>query len=452
MSNGRPYRSSLFAGLLLILLGVVFFLDRIYPEFAIGHLVRLYWPVLLILWGLAKLLDRLSERGSGQPSPSLLSGGEAVLLVLIFLVLGAFAFGDWAHQHFPGVNIDLPSFQDSYSQSIPLSPRTLPPGARITIVTGRGDVTVHASDGDAVVVNARKSGSGPNERSALDRIRDVGVEIDPQGNGILIRPTHMDGGLARADVDLDVRVPKTSPVSIDATHGDVTVSGIAAPLEIRAVNGDVSVHDAGAGVTIASQDGDVHVDGVRGNLRLSGRGDDVDVANVQGDAAIQGAFGGDVSLRKIAGDVNCETQFSQLKLAGLTGQAKLDSDDVSVSGVTGDARIATRNKDVSVDQIAGRLDIANSHGDIEISYATPPRSDIAVVNDSADVDLTLPSNSNFLLSATSRGGDVNSDFEGYALKPVNDEEMQQLAGQFGGPGPKISLVTTYGTVHLSKGH
>ncbi len=58
MSNGRPYRSSLFAGLLLILLGVIFFLDRIHPGFEIGRLIRLYWPLLLILWGVAKLLDR----------------------------------------------------------------------------------------------------------------------------------------------------------------------------------------------------------------------------------------------------------------------------------------------------------------------------------------------------------------------------------------------------------
>ena len=452
MSNGRPYRSSLFAGLLLILLGIVFFLDRFYPEFQIGHLVRLYWPVLLILWGVAKLLDRLSETSSGHPAPSLLSGGEAVLLVLIFVVLGAFAFGDWAHQYFPGVRIDLPSFQDSYSKSMSLPPRTLAPGARVTIATGRGDVTVHASDGDTLVVTAKKSGPGPSEESALERIKDVGVEIDPQGNGVLIRPTHMDSGFDRVDVDIDVRVPKASPVSIDAAHGDVTVSGVAAPLEIRAANGDISIQDAGGDVSAESENGDVRVDGVRGNLRLSGRGDDLAVANVQGNASIDGAYGGDISLRNVSGNVNCATQFSEVTLAGLTGEMKLDSDDVNVSGVTGDARIVTRNKDVSADRVAGKLDIVDSHSDVKVTYASPPRADASIVNDSADVHLTLPSSSNFSLSAISRGGEVNSDFGGSALKPVNDEEMQQLAGQFGNGGPKISIATTYGTIELHKSH
>ena len=452
MSNGRPYRSSLFAGLLLILLGVVFLLDRTYPGFQIGHLVRLYWPVLLILWGGAKLLDRLSERGAGGSSPPMLSGGEAVLLVLIGLVLSAFAFGDWAHQHFPGVRIDLPSFQDNYSQSIPLAPQTLAPGARVSIVTGRGDVTVHAGDGNTVVVTAKKSGPGPDEQSALDRIKSVSVEMYPQGNGVLIRPTHMDGGLVRVDVDLDVSVPKASPVSVDAAHGDVAVSGVAAPLEIRAANGDVTVRNAGADVSLESESGDIHVDGVRGNLRLSGRGDDVAVANVQGDATIQGAFSGDISLRNIAKSVSCETQFSEVALAGLTGQMKLDSDDVSVSGVSGDARLVTRNKDISADHVAGKLDIVDSHGDINVSYAAPPRADASIENDSADVSVTLPSNSSFSLSAISRGGEVNSDFGSSTLKPVNDEEMQQLAGQFGSGGPKISIATTYGTIQLHKSH
>ena len=57
MSNGMPNRRSIFGGLLLIVLGVLFLIDRFDPAFRLGHLVRLYWPVLIILWGVAKLID-----------------------------------------------------------------------------------------------------------------------------------------------------------------------------------------------------------------------------------------------------------------------------------------------------------------------------------------------------------------------------------------------------------
>jgi DUF4097 and DUF4098 domain-containing protein YvlB len=450
VSNGRPYRSSLFAGLLLILLGVIFLLDRMYPGFEIGRLVRLYWPVLLILWGVAKLLDRVSERGAGQPRPGILSRGEAVLLVLIALVLSSFVFRDWLRDHFPGVNIDLPPFHESYSEAIPLAPQTLVPGARVAIATGRGDVTVHAGDGDTLVVTATKSGPGANESSAQERMKEVAVAIDPRGNGVLIHPIRTDSAPGGVSVDIDVRVPKASLLSIDAAHGDISVSGVSGNIDVRSGNGDTEIHDAGADVSVESESGDIHITGVGGNLRLSGRGDDVEIDDVAGNAAIDGAFSGDIELRNIAKTAHCATQFSDLTLGQLTGHMEMDSDDISVSGAAGDARIITRNKDIAADHIAGQLNIIDSHSDIDVKYAMPPRADISIADDSGDVDLTLPSNSNFFLSAISRSGEVNSDFGGSALKPVNDEDMQQLAGQFGSGGPKISIASTYGTIQLSK--
>jgi DUF4097 and DUF4098 domain-containing protein YvlB len=128
----------------------------------------------------------------------------------------------------------------------------------------------------------------------------------------------------------------------------------------------------------------------------------------------------------------------------------MDSGDISVSGVSGDARINTRNKDIAADHITGQLNIADSHSDIDVKYAAPPNADINIADDSGDIDLTLPSDSNFFLSAISRSGEVDSDFSGSALRPVNDENMQQLSGQFGSGGPKISIANTYGTIQLSK--
>ena len=451
MSNGRPYRSSLFVGLLLILLGVLFFLDRIYPGFDIGRLVRLYWPVLLILWGVAKLLDRMSlPGGAGRARPGLLSGGEAVLLVLLAVVLSGFVFRDWLRDHVPGINLDLAPFHESYSQAIPVAPQTLAPGAHVAIATGRGDVTVHVSDGDSLVVTATKSGPGANESSAREGMKEVAVAVDPQGNGVLIHPMHMDSAAGPVSVDIDVRVPKSSSVSIDAAHGDVSVSGVAGGIDVRAGNGDVAIHDAGADLSVESEGGDISVTRVGGNLRLSGRGDDVKIDNVQGNATIEGAFGGDIALSNISKTTHCTTQFSDITLVGLSGRMALDSGDISLSGVGGDARIATHNKDIAADRVGGQLNIVDSHSDINVKYAVPPRADASIVDDSGDISVTLPSASNFVLSAISRGGEVNSDFGGSALRPVNDEDMQQLTGQFGSGGPKISIATTYGTIQLKK--
>jgi len=48
-------RGTLEAGLVLIAIGLVFFLEIWYESFSIWHLIGHYWPVILILVGLNKL-------------------------------------------------------------------------------------------------------------------------------------------------------------------------------------------------------------------------------------------------------------------------------------------------------------------------------------------------------------------------------------------------------------
>jgi hypothetical protein len=73
-----------------------------------------------------------------------------------------------------------------------------------------------------------------------------------------------------------------------------------------------------------------------------------------------------------------------------------------------------------------------------------------VVNESGEVDLTLPAKSNFEISAVSRSGEVQSDFEDPSLKQVNDSDTGRLTGRIGTRGPKITIVTSYGTIYLRR--
>ena len=452
MSNGAHHRSSLFVALLLILLGVVFFLDRIDPALGIGHLIRLYWPILIILWGVAKLVERLPTGGAGQPRPPILSGGEAALLVLLALVLGAFGFHDWIREHYADIDIDVPPFSQRYSESVALPPQTLSPGARVEITTKRGNVTVHVSEGNALVVSATKSAPGPSESTVQAHLKDVGVQIEPRGNGVRIHPANLESAGGWASVDLDVEVPKTATLAINASHGDIRVSGVAGNIDAHADNGDIEIHDSGGDVSAELQKGDVRITNIGGNLRVNGRGDDVEIADVSGDVAIDGAFLGSARVRNVAKTIHCTSPWLDVTIARMKGHMELDSSNIAVSDAAGDARIVTHNKDVDVENIGGRLDVTDSHSDVKVGYANPPGADVDIANDSGDVDLTLPAKSNFELSAVSRSGEVESDFEGPSLKPVSDEDNEHLSGKFGGPGPKITISTTYGTIHLSKSH
>ena len=88
-----------------------------------------------------------------------------------------------------------------------------------------------------------------------------------------------------------------------------------------------------------------------------------------------------------------------LTLVRMTGRLELDYGEIDVSDVGGSAKLSTHDKDMDVENVAGRLDIADTHGTIKVSYSQVPRADVNIANESGEVDLTLPSESKFQISA-----------------------------------------------------
>jgi hypothetical protein len=78
------------------------------------------------------------------------------------------------------------------------------------------------------------------------------------------------------------------------------------------------------------------------------------------------------------------------------------------------------------------------------------------------VDLTLPAKSNFQISATSRGGEVQSDFDlsssGSHPEAHQDSDADsegknapmRMDGKIGTGVPRVQITTSYGTIYLRK--
>lgn len=453
MTSGRSQRNSIFAGALLVLLGLIFLLDRLDPLFRIGHLIRTYWPVLLILWGVAKLIDHFQPRGR-QIRPPILSGGEALLLVLVAFILAGFVFRDALRERFPDFGV-MPGFHESYSRPLELPPSTLPAGAHVIIDTSRGDITIHASGGNELRVSANQTAWAPMQSSADDRMKDVQVVIDHSGSDYRIHPLHQDDHHDAVNVDLNVQLPKTAIVWATTGHGDIDASGISG-INARSGHGDVNVQDASGDVNVEMQGGDARISRVTGNLHVSGRGNDLEVKQVAGNATVEGAFVGSIDAQHVQQTVRLISPWADISLEHLAGQMQVDHGDINVSNVAGAATIQTRNKDVTVSGVAGKLVIADVHADIRATYEKPPQADASITDDSGEVDFTLPAKSNFSISAVSRQGEIDSDFEDPSLLMAHEEDTGRLEGKFGTGGPNsvstpnIAIATSYGTISLHK--
>src|SRR5215470_9987988 len=87
-----PPRHRSFAGpLVLIVVGIVFLMGtmRMLSVSKLAHLFASYWPVLLILWGVIKLIEHQQAPRQGVRASGIGAGG--VFLVVLIVVFGLIA-------------------------------------------------------------------------------------------------------------------------------------------------------------------------------------------------------------------------------------------------------------------------------------------------------------------------------------------------------------------------
>lgn len=453
MANNIPQRRSIFSGVLLILIGILFLFHRYHPGLEVWRLFGRYWPILLIVWGLAKLIDHLRIQRTGEGGVRIVTGGEMALILLLLFAVGGIAVLDWAHRR--GVNLNpgggwpWPGSTITTTEEFPA--RAIGTGSLVDISTENGNIIVLADEATDLRVVANKSGTAANESEARKIAEGIRIAVNPVGGGYEIREQGPGEDNGKIRVDFELHVPKQVSIAARSARGDLDVSDVGGGVNVSTENGDIEIHDAGGDANASVQRGNVRISGANGNVRISGHGDTVELSDVGGGATVEGDFYGPIRIHNVKARTSYSSAGTELTALWLSGRLEMDSETLELSDVGGNISLSTHNRDIQIENAGGRLQIVGTHGDIQVRYEHPPQNDIAISNDSGGVDLTMPENSAFEISAVSKGGEIRSDFEDPALVLTNDNDMHKLTGKIGTHGPKINIVTTYGTISLRKG-
>ncbi|MGH9663367.1 MAG: LiaI-LiaF-like domain-containing protein, partial [Bryobacteraceae bacterium] len=177
-------RSSVFAPLLLIGLGVLFLARNLYPDLPVMDFIARYWPFILILWGGLRLLEILYWAASSKPLPaSGISGGEWILVVFLCLIgSGMNAVRGyntwWPHGsiRMGGLDVFGESFEYPVSAEKPSSKTP-----HIVIENFRGTARVIGADADEVKVTGRKMVRALQQGDADKVNRQTPFELISQG-------------------------------------------------------------------------------------------------------------------------------------------------------------------------------------------------------------------------------------------------------------------------------
>jgi DUF4097 and DUF4098 domain-containing protein YvlB len=226
---------------------------------------------------------------------------------------------------------------------------------RLHVDNAAGETVARATEGEEVVVRARKRVHADSAERARRVLDNVVVDMDQDGDEIRVsqRAFLVDRGIAglfregRAAVDYEIDLPRQASVTARSTSGEITVAGVKGSVELQSVSGDISVD----GVR-----GALHVRTVSGACRAGGCAGVLEANTISGDLTLERCALRGAGVRTVSGDVEAE--------AVLAPEGRY-----SIVTVSGDVALATPSPcAVRFQTASGDL---STGGGLEVSRASP---------------------------------------------------------------------------------
>ena len=418
--------------------------------YLLGQWFAHYWPLLIIVWGVIKLVEHEQAKRAGMPARGIGAGGVFLLVVLIVfgLVATQAARFNWdqLRDQMDMNGGDFPLFGHTYSYDDQLQ-QAFPAGASLHIVDDRGAVNVTTSTDNQMHVTVHKRVSAESQEDADKWNPGTKPQITVSGTVVSLNANTQGAGDHWVTTDMDVSLPRKAPVVVSTRHGDVSILGREGDADITSQHGDVSVSDVNGKVSLNLDHSSARVSQIASDVSVEGRANDVSIEDIKGAVHLNGDFTESVKLAKIAKAVSFKTGRTDMEFAKLDGDLDLDSGDLDVTNITGPVRLETRSKDVRLAGVSGDLRLQDENGAVEVRVGK--LGNLQVGNRQGDIQIYLPEKSGFTVDAHARNGEIQSDFDG--LKISNSDDQGVASGTVGGGGPQLVLNNEHGTIEIRKG-
>ena len=450
----RPHRS--IAGpVVLILMGVLFLCGTmgILEIHSLGRLFARFWPALLILWGVIKLIEYEQAKRLGEPARGIGVGGIFLMLFLIGagLIATQAARVDWKSL---GEHIQLGDNQgldeifggSTYDYSDELS-QEIPAGSILHVNDEHGTITVNVGDGKTMKVSVRKKVRAEKEQDAENYNSKTKPQITVGDKVVTLNANTQSAGDKGVTTDMDVYVPSNTALVITSGRGDVTVAGMTSNVEVNHHRGEVNINDHTGNVSLSLDGSSARLAHVKGDMTIQGKANEVAVEDVDGAVHLNGEFQESVRLVRVSKTVSFRSSRTEMEFARLDGRLDLDSGDLRADSLSGPMRLTTRSKDVALEGLSGDLRLEDENGTVEVGLHKP--GNIQIDNRKGDVQISIPPNTPIKVEARTREGEIESDFE--EIKVDNRNNQSSASGSIGTNGPRLVMNCEKGRIEIRRG-
>jgi DUF4097 and DUF4098 domain-containing protein YvlB len=324
-----------------------------------------------------------------------------------------------------------------------------PAGSSLRVANDRGDIKVTPSNDDQVhvvtnyVVVARSDGDAQKMRGART------PTFSNEGS-ILVLSSIGTRGVENANyarVNMEVQVPRKASVDLQTMRGDVRVIGRDGDVKIQTSRGDTQVEDVNGKAEVHARHGDFVARKISGDVSIEGSVNDCTVADVGGQVELRGDYYGSISVSRVPKPVRFNSSRTDLEIAKLDGEMRMESGDLHISSMAGPVTLRTRSKDIHFDSLTGDLTLDDSNGEVEV-HVKAPVGNIDINDRNGQVRITLPDKANFSVDAETRNGEIRSDFS--EIKTENVRDINHASGRVGTGGGTVRLRTEHGDIEIRK--
>jgi DUF4097 and DUF4098 domain-containing protein YvlB len=268
----------------------------------------------------------------------------------------------------------------------------------------------------------------------------------------------------QARIDTTFAFDKNGTVTVNATSGDVVVTGWNRDqVHVRAVSDDDNIR-----LSATSSRMTLEVGG-------SNRGSDTrfEVSVPYGVRVLATARSGDITVRGTRGQVETHSQSGDIQVEDAATRLDVNtlSGELVASNISGDAEVVTVSGDVKLNDVRGNVDVGTVSGDIEMRGVTAklvrvkttsgdvtydgiidPAGRYEMVTHSGDVRMHIPRDASAQLTVSTWNGGINSDFP-ITLKPgehgIGKSSSKRFTFEIGAGAARITAETFSGDITIS---
>lgn len=236
-------------------------------------------------------------------------------------------------------------------------------------------------------------------------------------------------GTPEDQADLELWVPRSTSLAVDAGAGPVTVEGIHSRVAVETGSGNITVRDGSGPLSLEAGTGTIRVEDCESAASLETGSGTIGVTGVRGRLDMETGCG-DIEAIGVTGLLRIETGSGSIRVERLRG-------DLALEGGSGGA--------VLRDLVASRLAVEFGSGDVEVEGYPTEGAQWSIDTGSGDVKLAIPESAACLINAATGGGGIDCRL------PVEAREAgpRTLKGVLNRAGGSIRVSTGSGTVVLS---